>query len=207
MYAPHIAVGPEGRVAPGTTRLSLLMPPGTYTVKLVVDGREHTQPLTVRKDPNSGGSEAEIAEQMRLLVAIRDDMNRAAEAVGRIESARVQLDALQRQVADADVRRAAAALGEKLVALEMELVDLRLTGAGQDGVRFGSKLIGKLGYLATGLAGGDFRPTDQQVEVQRLLAGQLVAHLAALDALVTGDLAALNRLLASRNIPHIAAGR
>lgn len=203
LYAPHITVGPEGRVAPGTSRLSLLMPPGSYTVKLVVDGREHVQPLTVRKDPNSGGSEAEIAEQMRMLTAIRTDMNAAAAAVGRIESMRVQLAALQRAVADAEVRRAAAQLADRLVAVESELVELRLTGGGQDGVRFGSRLIGKLGYLASGLAGGDFRPTDQQVEVQQLLAGQLRGHLAALDALVAGELAALNALLRSRNIAHI----
>jgi hypothetical protein len=101
------------------------------------------------------------------------------------------------------VRRAAAQLADRLVAVESELVELRLTGGGQDGVRFGSRLIGKLGYLASGLAGGDFRPTDQQVEVQQLLAGQLRGHLAALDALVAGELAALNALLRSRNIAHI----
>jgi hypothetical protein len=27
--------------------------PGTYTVKLIVDGREHLTTLTLRKDPNS----------------------------------------------------------------------------------------------------------------------------------------------------------
>ncbi len=54
----------------------------------------------------------------------------------------------------------------------MNLVDLRLTG-GQDGVRFGSKLIGKIDYLANGLASGDFKPTDQHLEVQKLIEGQL----------------------------------
>ena len=84
--------------------------------------------------------------------AVRTDMNQGADAVHRIESVRVQLDGIRRSVTDADVRRAAAALEEKLVELEMNLVDLRQTGGGQDGVRFGSKLIAKLGYLAGGLA-------------------------------------------------------
>ena len=32
MYAAHILPGPNGRVAPGTNTLSILAPPGNYTV-------------------------------------------------------------------------------------------------------------------------------------------------------------------------------
>ena len=85
----------------------------------------------------------------------------------------------------------------------MNLVDLRLTGGGQDGVRFGSKLLSKLNYLAAGLAGGDFRPTDQQVEAQQILAGQLRGHVAQLDGLLAKDLRAFNEMLRTRNIPNI----
>ena len=93
------------------------------------------------------------------------------------------------------------------VSLEMNLVDLRLTGAGQDGVRFASKLIGKINYLANGLASGDFKPTDQQVEVRKILGDQLRAHLGALDGLFSGELAAFNELLRKRNVPNIVVGR
>ena len=58
------------------------------------------------------------------------------------------------------------------MATEMNLIDLRLTG-GQDGVRYASKLLGKINYLANGLASGDFKPTDQQLEVQKLIQAQV----------------------------------
>ena len=206
MYAPHITVGPEGRVAPGTGRVSVLVNPGTYTVKLTVDGREHTRTVEVRKDPNSAGSEAEIVAQNAMVAAIRTDMNAAAAAVGRIESVRVQLDALQRAVTDAEVRRASTALAEKLVELEMKLVDLRQTGGGQDGVRFGSKLIAKLGYLANGLANADFKPTNQQGEVQVILKEQLRTHLNELEALLGGELSTLNTMLRGKNVPNVIGG-
>jgi photosystem II stability/assembly factor-like uncharacterized protein len=203
MYADHIIPGPNGRTAPGTGRLSILAPPGTYTVKVNAGSTEFTQPLVVRKDPNSGGTEAEIAEQTRMLMAIRRDLNEAAEAVHQVESARVQIDAITRAVDDAAVKSAATTLAQQLVDVEMNLVDLRLTGQGQDGVRFGSKLIAKLGYLGNGLSSSDYKPTNQHGEVQTLLNRQLREHLTALDGLFTRELAAFNEMLRQRNVPHV----
>jgi photosystem II stability/assembly factor-like uncharacterized protein len=203
MYNPHIVAGPEGRVAPGTGRISVLEPPGTYTVRLTVDGVSQTQQLVVRKDPNSGGTEADIAAQTRVVSALREELNTAAAAVHRIESARVQLETLPRLTTDTAARRSAEAMSQKLIEVEMNLVELRMTGAGQDAVRYGSKLISKIGYLANGIASGDFKPTDQHLEVQQLLGEQLRTHLAALNALMTGDLVALNDQLRAKNLPII----
>ena len=203
MYAPHIVPGPNGRNAPGTNVLSILAPPGRYTVKLEVNGTTQTQPVIVRKDPNSGGLEGDIAAQMRTLFAIRADLNLAADAVHQIEGVRVQLDSIARRDADAEAKRAAAAFHQKLMDLEMNLVDLRQTGAGQDGVRFGAKLISKLGYLANGLSASDHAPTTQHVEVQRILNTDLKSNLSALDAFLRTDLQTLNQLLTSRGLPAV----
>ncbi|MBW7933538.1 MAG: sialidase [Gemmatimonadaceae bacterium] len=205
-YAPYIAVGPEGRVAPGTSTLSFLVAPGTYTVKLVAGGVEQSRMLEVRKDPNTAGSEGEIAEQLRLLEAIRADLNTGASAVTRADLVRAQLAALKRVATDVEVQRAADALDAKLIDAEMPLVDLRLTGNGQDGVRFAAALLANLSYLANGLAGGDFRPTNQQVEVQVLLANEIKAKTAAIEALLSGDLGALNALLRAKNVPNVLGG-
>jgi photosystem II stability/assembly factor-like uncharacterized protein len=203
LYADHIVPGPNGRVAPGTNTLSILAPPGTYTVRLDAGSTHETQPLVVRKDPTSGGTEAEILAQTQALMAVRRDLNDAADAVHRIEAVRVQLDAIQRAVDDTSVKRAASVLGRQLVDLEMHLVDLRLTGGGQDGVRFGAKLISKLGYLANGMSGSDFKPTDQHEEVRVLLNGELKTHLSALDALLGRELVAFNEMLRQRNVPNV----
>ncbi len=203
MYADHIVTGPQGRVAPGTSRLSILAAPGRYTVRITAGAVEQSQPLLVKKDPNSGATDADIAEQNRALVSISRDLNAAADAVQRVESARVQLDGIIRAVDDSTVRRAARTLAQQLVALEMTLVDLRQTGQGQDGVRFGSKLIAKLGYLANGMSASDHKPTDQHGEVQAILNTELKAQLSALDALVNRDLAAFNELLKQRGVPNV----
>jgi photosystem II stability/assembly factor-like uncharacterized protein len=204
MYAEHIRVGPEGRSAGGVGRISILMPPGTYTVRLTVDGESHTRPLSVLKDPHSGGTEADIAQQVAMLRAIRADLVRGGEAVHRVEAVRVQLQTLARFTDDADVRAAAQTLEARIVEQESNLVDLRLTGGGQDGVRFESKTLGKLGYLAGGLAGSDFRPTDQQAEVQQILNARVGEEVGALEALLTTELAALNQMLRAKGMTIIA---
>jgi hypothetical protein len=205
LYQPFPVPGPDGRPA-GIGRLSLLSPPGNYTVKLSVGGKDLTQPLVVRKDPNTAGTEADIEAQMPLLREIWRDLDAGAAAVDQMEGLRAQLSSLTKVVDDAEVRKAAGELGRKVVDLEMNLYDLRLTG-GQDGVRFGAKLLSKLNYLANGLASGDFRPTDQQLEVQKILAGEVRGHLAAFDTLVGTDLAALNDQLRARNVPNIVVRR
>ncbi len=204
--ADYITPGPDGRDAPGASPLSLLVGPGTYILKLSVDGVEQTQSLEVRKDPNSGGTEADIAEQLSFLAAIKEDLEVGASAVHRIEAVRAQLAGVRRVVTEADAWAAMDAFEAKLADLEMNLVDLRLTGQGQDAVRFDSKLMSKLGYLAGGLAGADFKPTDSQVEVRGILEGQLREHLSALDVLMSQDLVALNVLLREKGVPIIGGG-
>jgi hypothetical protein len=203
-YAPHIVAGQEGRPAPGAARVAILMPPGRYTVKLSVDGTEQTETVVVRKDPHSGGTEADIAAQTAVLKAIQEDLEKGGAAVHRIEAMRVQLAALARTVNDQALVQSARELEEKLADLEMNLVDLRLTGQGQDGVRFASKLLSKFGHLASGLASSDYGPTDQQLEVQRVLEGELQQQLRALDGVIGTDLKALNDRLRAGNVPHVS---
>jgi photosystem II stability/assembly factor-like uncharacterized protein len=206
--APHVRLGPEGWRLPagGGASITILQPPGTYTVKLAAGGRELTQPLVVRKDPHSAGTEADIRAQTEALVELRRDLNTAVGLVNRLELVRSQVESVGRIVSDVEVTAAGAALNRKLVDLEVQLIDLRLTGA-QDGVRFGAKLVSRFGYLANGMSNADFRPTDQHLAVQKLLAERVRARLADFDGLAAGDLAAFNQMLRARNIPHIVAGR
>jgi len=202
--APHVRLGPEGWRSPagGGAAISVLAPPGNYRVKLSAGGRELEQPLVVRKDPHSAGTEADIQAQTRMVVELRRDLNTAVDIVNRLELVRSQIDSLERVVNDEEVRKAAAAFEQKCVDLEMKFIELRLTGA-QDGIRYAAKLISRFGYLANGVSAADFAPTDQQLEVQKLLAERLRGHQAEFDTLIDKDLMAFNSLLRSRNVANI----
>jgi hypothetical protein len=198
-YAPDIKLGPDGtRNAPGAGRGSILLPPGSYTVKLLVAGQELSQPLIIKKDPNSGGTEADIAAQTSMLVELWKDTDTAARMVNQIESIRSQLEKVDAAV----VKTAADAFEKKLIGIEENLIQLKLTGQGQDAVRWPPKLLAKLGYLANGLASGDFAPTKQQREVQALLKQQLSGVKQRLDDVLKQDLPAFNKLLTDNNVKN-----
>jgi hypothetical protein len=173
-------------------QLSILAPPGTYTVKLSVAGREFTQALTVIKDPHSGGTEADIQAQMPTLFELRRDMERAADLVNGIELARSQIEGRARVVDDQAITKASDELNQKLIAVEENLVELQVRAGG------GSKLARKLSYLASELASSDFKPTNQQLEVQKLLEERLATYQQQFDALRARDLPAFNELLWQR---------
>lgn len=204
MYAEHIGVDEEGRPAPGASRISILMPPGQYTVRLDVDGARHEQPLTVIKDPHSAGTEADIRAQIAFLREVRDDVVRAGEAVHRVEAMRVQLATAKRFAEDDALVQAIEEVEDGLVDMQMEMVDLRLTGRGQDGVRFGATLLQKLGYVSNGISVADFPPTDQEAEVKVLLNGQLNDYVARLDAYVRDEVGELNQRLRARGLVIIS---
>ncbi len=204
-YAEHIEAGEEGRPA-GGARISILMPPGRYTVRLNVDGETHEQSLTVLKDPHSAGSEADIAEQTAFLRDVRADIVAAGHAVHRVEALRVQLETMARFAEDEALADAIAALESRLEEVQGTVVDLRLTGQGQDAVRFATRLLSKLGYLTNALSIADFPPTDQEMEVKELLHEQLQAHLAAVERVIAEDVAALNEMLRNMGMLLITDG-
>ena len=197
-YAPDVRVGLEGRPAPDGGRLAILHPPGSYTVKLSVGGREFTQPLTVIKDPHSGGTDADIQMQVTTLFELRRDMERAADLVNDIEVARSDLERLMRSVDDQAIKKTADALNQKLTAIEENVVDLRLTG--RSGRSWGSKLASNLSKLANQLGASDFKPTDQQLEVKKLHEELLSKCEAEFKAIRERELTEFNQLLQKRKI-------
>jgi len=81
------------RVACGSRRTAYrpLAPPGTYTVKLTVDGKESTQSLKVIRDPHPNGSEGDIQLQTRLMTSLNTQMDGVVDAVNQTELLQAEL--------------------------------------------------------------------------------------------------------------------
>ena len=206
-YAPEIRVNAEGwRPLPEGGRMTILAPPGNYTVKLSVDGQEYSAPLTVLKDPNTGASDEDIQKQTTTLYELRKDLEAAADMTNQIEIIRAQLENLRGVLrGNADVRTAADDLDKKLTDIEDSLIQRKYSGQGQDTTRYPTKLTGKITYLAGGVATGDYPPNMQQKEVQAMFESQLADLRKRLDGVVSTDVANFNRMLRDKNVGNVIA--
>ena len=81
-----------------------LAPPGIYTVRLTVDGKQYSQSLTVRMDPRIKSSLADLQAQANLESGAVSGMNQSYEALGKVRSLRAQVKELapktKRKLAD-----------------------------------------------------------------------------------------------------------
>jgi len=203
-YAPEIKLNNEGwrpLLDGGGGRTTILVPPGTYTIKLSVDGKEFSQALTVLKDPNSAGTEADIQKQIAMLWDLRKDVESAADMVNQIESIRSQLEPILKR---SELAADGESLNQKLIDIEEHLIQRKLTGQGQDSVRWPVKLIGKLVYLGNGVASSDFPPTTQHRQVHDMFKIQLATLRKQLDEVINTDLGLLNYRLSERSMGKIA---
>ncbi len=189
--------------------------PETYTVKLTVDGAEHIKNITVKKDPSTPSSEADIRSQVKLSLEILDDINSLAQTINQIEWIRKQLHnltaVLQEEEGAAAVMTSVEELEEKLLAVEENLFQMQLTGAGQDIFRSPAKLYSQYCTLAGAVAGAadigygydDYPPTTQQVEVHEVLKERLTTYKTQFNELLDQDLPAFNNLLKRNNLANI----
>jgi photosystem II stability/assembly factor-like uncharacterized protein len=74
--------------------------PGTYTVKLTVDGKSQTQPLTVVMDPRSPATSETLAQQLQLGQRIFADTMEARRTLAEIDSVQKKLAALQQEIGE-----------------------------------------------------------------------------------------------------------
>jgi hypothetical protein len=140
--------------------------------------------------------------------ALYDEMNATASTINQIESLRAQLVALGKELEGDDaskpVRKAMDELAEKATAIEGTLLQLKLTGRGQDDCRWSPMLVQKVGYLFNQLdSSADFPPTTQQTAVEEELKQRGEKAAQEFQQVVAKDLAAFNAMLRERNVGNI----
>jgi len=204
LHAPERTVPMEGAPSPSIGRISMLVPPGRYTVKLSAGGQEVSHPLVVRKDPNTLGTEEDIRRQAAFWAELKADLARTVSLVNALETARFQLAALQATGPAADVKAAADSLAAKLLGVEEELTQLRITGRGQDLIRYPARLGEKLVYLANDVASSDNAPTQSQRDVAATLRERLAAAKVDFGRVMDTDVAAFNAMLRSKGLGGVA---
>ncbi|PWH11465.1 sialidase [Bacteroidetes bacterium SCGC AAA795-G10] len=171
---------------------SIMSPPGTYNITLKSGANSMTKTLKVMKDPNSEGTLEDINLQNELVTKIYADLNSTISHINSIEVIRRQLLDLKAMLKNSSSKKEFVQMVDKLenqfLEIEKQLIQLKITGTGQDGVRYQKMLVEKLRYLAANVQISDFKPADSYMEVYEILKGRLNSIAQKFEKLKTDDL-------------------
>lgn len=167
--------------------------PGTYKVRLTVDGHDYEQSFVIKEDPRVQVTQEELEAQFDLMMKIDSELGRVNNAVLRIEEARKQVAAVKKGAAGRqDVQSAADKLDAALYGVEGKLA--RLVNPAHP-MNVGPKTVNmRLAELTTVVGSADAVPTEQSYDVFNLLTGQATDALTKLKPLLDQQLPALLRM-------------
>jgi photosystem II stability/assembly factor-like uncharacterized protein len=196
------------KVDTGVPYIGPLVNPGTYTLKLHVAGKEQTASLVVEADPRVQIAAADLDEQLKFALQLRDDLDNLAKAVNGVRALKKQLLAqheLLKGQSQADaVTSSAKELYKKLDELEEKLHNPRAKVTydilAQPG---GAKLYSQLAYVFAILNDSDGPPTQGMRDVYAEQAKELQSLTTSYQSVVQGELARLNDAAKSASIPNI----
>jgi hypothetical protein len=204
---PWVKNGPDGYRLMNlwTHYRSPAVAPGTYTLKLDVDGNTSTQSLQVLRDPNTLGTEQDIQTLLKLQLQIRSEVNDDGELINHVEWTRRQIEDLEPMLAadpkSADLVQAAKTLDEAEVAAERKMMDVEMTGRNEDQFRNPIGLYGRLTDLGERVdMSADLPATNSDIEVNQLLQQELAQARQALNELETKTVPEFNSQLKSRKL-------
>ena len=182
-----------------------IAPPGTYSVRMRVGSEAMTHPVRVRKDPRSTATEADLQEQFRLLIAIRDKVSEANLGVRTVRNMRAQVEDRTGQLPApqrAEFSRLAGSMMDSLTYRENQVYQTR-NQSGQDPLNYPIRLNNKVAALSGVVGAGEYRPTRQAREAFARLSRELDAELAGLKKTLDTNLPALNAILRAAGLQEL----
>ncbi len=173
--------------------------PGSYAVRLTVDGKTSSAPLTVKMDPRIKTSAAGLQKKFQVETRLTAMMTESAQALLQGGSIRAQLDKVSAQ-ANGSTKDAIEAFEKKLTAV-----------LGASGGFFAppspeatlSRVNGQAGTLYSQVWGPDAEPTSSQMEALSATESDRVDVFKRWNEFKNTDLPALNRLLRESNVPEV----
>lgn len=180
--------------------------PGSYQVKLTVDGKPYTENFEIKPDPRVATTSADYAKQLELSMRIRNKLNETHNAIIQIRDVRRQVEDLQKRVAGQPnskvINDAATSLNKNLTAVEETLYQTK-NQSNQDPLNYPIRLNNKLAALGGVVASAEAAPTAQSYAVYDELVTQIDAELRKLAEIMRTQVPAFNQLVREQNVPAV----
>jgi photosystem II stability/assembly factor-like uncharacterized protein len=196
---------PKSPLWAGTTDGPVALP-GTYQVRLTVQGKSYTAPLEIQPDPRLKASRQDLEKQFDLLMKIRDRVTQTHDTVNQIRDIRAQINALNKRLQGQAQAKAVADAGKqldkKMTEVEEVLIQTKAK-SNQDVLNYPIRLNNYLVALGGVVGSADSAPTQASYDVFNMLSKQLDEQLAKWKQILANDVPAYNDVVKKQEVPAI----
>lgn len=183
-----------------------LVPPGTYSVRMNVDGKPvATETFKVLADPRIKATLAEWQDQSKLALQVRDRFSEANDAVKEIRRIKTDLADRRSKMPAAQLGEFSALAGAFTTALGEVEDSLYQTKnrSGQDPLNYPIRLNNRIGALMGVISSSDGKPTAQSYDVYTVVTKELNVQTAKLRRILGNDLPKINAMLRAAGLKPI----
>lgn len=178
--------------------------PGEYTVSMSVNGMEQNQTFELVKDPRSSSSQEDLQEQFDFMIAVRDKLSEANQAVIDIRKVRAQINDVVKKAGEENEE--VTKMGKEILA-DMKTIEEALyqtkNESRQDPLNFPIRLNNKVGHLASLTSIGDYKPTDQAQAFFTEVSADIDAQIADLELILGDRIDAFNKAVYDSKIDAV----
>ncbi len=180
--------------------------PGTYKVRLSVNGESMEQEFDIVKDPRLPNTPEDYQKQFDFLITVRDDVSEAHDAINDIRKTKGDIGYLNEKIGSEeiykDIKDLANEIKEDITEIENN-IHMTKNEAYQDPLNFGIRINNRLAFLMADQQRGDFPPTDQAEEFRKEVTAELEKELVDLNKIYEEKLNRLNRMIEEKGLKMI----
>ncbi|HYC53110.1 MAG TPA: glycosyl hydrolase [Gemmatimonadaceae bacterium] len=181
-----------GMILWGASTAGPSAPPGRYSVRLTVDGREQVRPFVVRRNPLfTDVTDADLRAQFQLALRIRDKVSEANNAVIQIRDIKREADDRMKKNSDSRLNQTGTRLTTNLSDVEDDIYQVK-NQSGQDPLNFPIRINNRLANLNRIVNLGDGRPTEVTSVLLSEYSRLLDVETTRLRGVLSRDLVAFN---------------
>ena len=177
--------------------------PGSYQVRLNVEGKSLTEPLELKMDPRVNVSLADMQKEFDLELKIREVLNEMHDTVREIRDTRAQIRNMRTRLEDArykSVNDSASALEKEMTPIEEQLLQTNAKSS-ESTLNYPVLIDEQLHSLVFSVE-YDGAPTQQQYQAFDALSQRAAPLIAKWKDIKASDVVALNDLM-KKDVPAI----
>ena len=179
--------------------------PGNYQVRLTANGKSQTAPLHLAIDPRIKDAGPGMVKNFELVSRVNARFSQLHQAINEIRETKSQLAALHKRFGDVErlkpAMSAADDMEKKMSAIEERLTQVKMKSS--EGNLVYPNELNEQFYTFSQTVEADAAPTEPQLEIFKMLDGQLEEQLKAWSQIKTDEVPKINGLIRQADLPAL----